>query len=132
MSLPKTHAAQQFSPWSIARTLWKGKWILMAVWMVITVTGAAIVHYLPAVYTAQAVILVDSQKIPERFVFSTVSTELQDRLASISQQILSSTQLNRIINDLGLYRVERRSMSQEEIVDRTRKDIDIKTEKQGF
>ena len=32
--------------------------------------------------------LVDSQKIPERFVTSTVSTELQDRIASISQQIL--------------------------------------------
>src|SRR4051812_30953286 len=132
MSATKAHTAQPFSPWSIARTTWKGKWTLILVWAGVTVAGAILVRSLPAVYTSQALILVDSQKIPERFVVSTVSSELQDRVASISEQILSSNQLNRIINDLGLYKAERKSMPQEAIVERMRKDIEIKAEKQGF
>jgi polysaccharide chain length determinant protein (PEP-CTERM system associated) len=113
----------------LIRTVWKGRWIVLGSWVVITGVGAVIVHSLPTIYTAQALVLVDSQKIPERFVSSTVSTELQDRIASISQQILSSSQLNTIINDFGLYRKERATMVQEEIIEKMRKDIDIKVDK---
>jgi uncharacterized protein involved in exopolysaccharide biosynthesis len=123
------HIAQQFSPWSVARTVWKGKWIFVGVWVIVSLAGAVVVHYLPTIYTAQALILVDSQKIPERFVSSTVSTQLQDRISSISQQILSSTQLNKIISDFSLYRKERGYMVQEEIIEKMRKDIEIKVDK---
>lgn len=129
MSTENTHTAQQFSPWSLIRTVWKGRWIILAIWVVVSIAGAVAVRLLPTVYSAQALIMVDSQKIPERFVSSTVSTELQDRISSISQQILSSGQLNKIINDFNLYRKQRASMVQEEIIEKMRQDIDIKVDK---
>ncbi len=47
-------------------------------------------------------------KDPERYVSSTVNTGAQDRLATISQEILSATRLQKIIDEFGLYRNERR------------------------
>jgi polysaccharide biosynthesis transport protein len=117
------------SPLSIARTIWKQK-VLIGILMVLGCAIAiVVVMRLPVVYRSEAVILVDSQKIPEHYVTSTVNTNVQDRLATISQQILSATRLQKIIDTLGLYAKERKTMVQEEIIERMRKDITIKVER---
>jgi polysaccharide biosynthesis transport protein len=116
-------------PLSIARMLWKRKWPILIFWVLIACSSAVIVRKLPTLYSAEALILVDAQKIPEKFVTSTVSTDVQDRLASISQQILSSTRLKKIIDDFDLYREERKSLVQEEILEKMRNDISIRLER---
>src|SRR6185369_1809031 len=63
-----------FSPRSILRTLWKRRYWIAAVWLIITAFAASIVRRLPAVYVAEAVILVDSQAILEKFVSATVAS----------------------------------------------------------
>ena len=60
---------------------------------------------------------------------ATVSAELQDRLATISQQILSSTRLQKIIDNFKLYEKERQNHVQEEIIDKMRADIKVVAEK---
>src|ERR1019366_8642629 len=119
----------QLAPLSIARMLWKRKLLILICWATISLTVGIAVYKLPTLYSAEALILVDAQKIPEKFVTSTVSTDVQDRLATISQQILSSTQLKKMIDDFGLYRDERKSYVQEEILEAMRKDISIKLER---
>src|SRR5215471_10934964 len=89
---------------SIARMLWNRKMLILLCWVVVSLTVAVVVYRLPTLYTAEALILVDAQKIPEKYVASTVSTDVQDRLATISQQILSSSRLKKIIDDFDLYR----------------------------
>jgi len=91
--------------------------------------GIAVTYHLPAVYKADALILVDPQKIPERFVATTVNLDAQDRLATISQEIQSSTRLEKLIDDFHLYGKERLTHSPEEIVQIMRKDIVIDLEK---
>ena len=130
MSATKTLASKpEFSPLSIVRMLWKHLWVVL----LIAISGSAIsfviVHRLPAVYRSEALILVDSQKIPERYVSSTVNTGVQDRLASISQEILSTTRLQKVIDNFGLYRDERKRLVQEEVIELMRKDITITLEK---
>jgi succinoglycan biosynthesis transport protein ExoP len=119
----------EFSPLSLSRILWKHRLIVLAITVLGSAASFAIVHQLPAIYRSEALILVDSQKIPERYVSSTVNTEVQDRLSSISQEILSTTPLQKIIDNFGLYREERKRLVQEEIIDLMRKDISIKLEK---
>lgn len=109
--------------------LWNRKLLILVCWVFITLTVGVVVYRLPTLYTAEALILVDAQKIPEKYVASTVSTDVQDRLATISQQILSSTRLKKIIDDFDLYRAEKKSMVQEEILEMMRKDINIKLER---
>ena len=74
----------QFSLMSLARMCWMHRWAIALVWGVITAATAAAVYRMPAIYAAEALVLIDSQKIPERFVPTTVSADTEDRLASIT------------------------------------------------
>jgi len=114
---------------SLVRILWKRKVHVLLTWVILSAAVVAVVMLLPATYRAETLILVDQQKIPEKFVSATVNTELQDRLATISQQILSSTRLQEIIDNFKLYENERKTHVQEEIIDLMRGDIKVIPEK---
>jgi protein tyrosine kinase modulator len=129
MTPKKPGPKPEFSPLSVARMLWQQKLLIG----ILTVLGCAaavvIVMKLPAVYESEALILVDSQKIPDRYVASTVNTNVQDRLATIGEEILSATRLQKIIDTFGLYHKERGTQVQEEIIEKMRKDITVKLER---
>src|SRR5205814_10023647 len=88
-----------------------------------------VVRSLPSVYRAEAVVLVDSQKIPENFVSPTVSGDLADRLALINQSIMSSARLLDIIKAFNLYGKDRARLTQEELLRKMRDDISVNFEK---
>jgi polysaccharide biosynthesis transport protein len=117
------------APMSIARMIWKQKYIILLVWVMVTVAVASYVQRLPPVYSTSALIILDSQKIPERYVSATVNTDVQDRFATISQHILSSSQLKKIIDQFDLYREERQTRFPEELLAILRRDIVITPEK---
>ena len=130
MSAPRQPMVpSELHPLSMVRMFWKRKILVGVVWILGSAAAVAVVWKLPPVYKAEALIVVDSQKIPERYVSSTVSTEIQDRIATIGEQITSSGQLKKIIDDFGLYKDQRGTLSQEEILDRMRVDITVKLEK---
>ena len=115
----------EFSPLSVARMLWKRKYSIVLIWVAVSALGVYQVKRIPAVYSAEALVFIDSQKIPEKYVSSTVSTDVQSRFDSITQQILSRTRLTQIIRDFDLYHEERKVRYPEEILDLMRKDITI-------
>jgi succinoglycan biosynthesis transport protein ExoP len=122
-------SAAQFSPLSIIRMLWLHKLAIVVIWLLVSAITAALVYLLPAQYSAEVQILVDPQKIPERMVQSMVTTNVQDRLATISAQILSAPQLQKVIDDFQLYKKERKDHIQEEILQMMRKAIVVKLDK---
>jgi succinoglycan biosynthesis transport protein ExoP len=63
--------------------------------------------FLPAKYESEALILVEQQKVPESYVASNVTVDLQDRLQSMTQQILSRTRLQTTIDRFHLYRPQK-------------------------
>ena len=111
--------------------LWKSKLLAGLVWIALGLLSAAIIYSLPATYKAEAVILVDGQKVPERYVASTANADIQDRLAAISQRILASSRLETIINTYHLYDREKTHLPLEEIIDLMRKDTKITLEHGG-
>jgi polysaccharide biosynthesis transport protein len=78
---------------------------------------------LPPKYKSTTLILVQQPTMPANYVQPNVSGDLQDRLESISQQILSRTRLLTIIEDLHLY--EGTKATADDKVARMRKDITI-------
>jgi polysaccharide biosynthesis transport protein len=116
---------------SWARALWKRKLLIGFLWTGIGVLATAIVWWLPPVYRAEVMVLVESQRIPERFVTSTVGADLSDRLTTLKQQIMSYSSLLIIVNKYSLYQEERRRMVEEEIVDLMRSHIGVYLE-QGW
>jgi succinoglycan biosynthesis transport protein ExoP len=94
---------------------------LLAGWL--AVWGASWV--LPARYKSSTLILVEQPTMPKDFVVPNVSENLQERLQSITQQILSRSRLLQIANELNLYSSDHGRPSPDEIVERMRKDIEI-------
>jgi len=80
---------------------------------------------LPSVYKSGTLILVEQPSMPKDYVTPNVTDDLQARLQSITQQILSRTRLLHIIDELNLYASSRGRLNQDELVERMRKDIEI-------
>ncbi|MGH9387870.1 MAG: GumC family protein [Vicinamibacterales bacterium] len=98
-------------------------WLLILPCAVVAASTALVARRLPDLYQSEAVILVVPQQIPDRYVRSTVTTSMDDRLQAIAQQILSRTRLERIIEEYNLYAAERRTVMMEDIVARMRTEI---------
>jgi polysaccharide chain length determinant protein (PEP-CTERM system associated) len=117
-----------FSALSILRTMWKRRVRITVAWVFLGLCAFAVVRSLPKVYLAESVVLVDSQKIPEKFVSATVVDDLGERINSIRQMILSSGELNKVVQEFGLYQKERKTHSEEEILEMMRQSITIAME----
>ena len=120
---------RKLPPLTLLRAFWKRKLLAGVVALFVAVVGLGIVYSLPATYRSETLILVESQRIPEEFVKATVETNLQDRLSSLSQQILSYTRLLEVVKQFDLYKEDRASRPEEEIIERMRSDIQITIEK---
>src|SRR5580700_1025474 len=79
---------------------------------------------IPPKYTSETVILVEQQKVPEKFVLPNVQVDLQERLQSITNQVLSRSRLLAIISGLHLYQGLFFSTPDDQIV-QMRKDIKL-------
>ena len=80
---------------------------------------------LPARYKSGTLILVEHPSMPKDYVPPNINDDLQERLQTITQQILSRTRLEHIIEALGLYPAERSRRTPDELVESMRKDISI-------
>jgi polysaccharide biosynthesis transport protein len=87
----------------------------------IVVWGASWV--LPSRYRSSTLILVEQPTMPKDYVTPNVNDDLQDRLRSITQQILSRTRLLHIIDQLNLYADAHGVLTADDKVERMRKDI---------
>jgi polysaccharide biosynthesis transport protein len=80
---------------------------------------------LPPRYQSATLILVEQPTMPKDYVTPNVSDDLQERLQSITQQILSRTRLLHIIDQYHLYSLQHADRSPDDKVELMRKDIDI-------
>lgn len=101
------------SHWSIehyVRLILHRWWLPLGVFVVVMIITVAITSRLPNIYTSETLILVDPQKVPDSYVKSTVTGDVRNRLGTLSQQILSATRLQKIIDSLNLYSLERKTI----------------------
>ncbi|MGA8440685.1 MAG: XrtA system polysaccharide chain length determinant [Candidatus Sulfotelmatobacter sp.] len=80
---------------------------------------------LPPRYLSSTLILVEQPTMPKDYVTPNVNDDLQERMQSITQQILSRTRLLHIIEQFNLYAGPHSQRSPDQQVDAMRKDIDI-------
>jgi succinoglycan biosynthesis transport protein ExoP len=82
--------------------------------------------FLPSIYRSGTLILVEQPSVPSQYVVPNIaSSSLQERLQSITQQILSRTRLMSIIEKEHLYAESRPRATPDELIERMRKDIEI-------
>jgi polysaccharide biosynthesis transport protein len=81
--------------------------------------------FIPPKYRSETVIIVEQQKVPEQYVVPNVAVDLQQRLQSMTQQILSRTRLVGIINAFHLYSNRQSNSNVDLAVEAMRKDVKI-------
>jgi polysaccharide chain length determinant protein (PEP-CTERM system associated) len=121
---------KKYTPEDVLAILRRRIWWLLVPFAVVSAAACVAAQMMPDLYRSDTLILVVPQRVPESYVRSTITTRIEDRLQSISQQILSRTRLERIIQDFNLYPDERRTGITEDIVQRMRtQHIDIRVQK---
>jgi len=98
--------------------------------LLLSIAGIVVISLIPNLYRATTTILVDPQKIPERYVASTVTSDPNAHLNTLTQQVLSASRLQEIIDQANLYPNLRKKKSREELLDYMRSKIKIEL-KQG-
>lgn len=106
-------------------------WWLVVPTLVLAAASLLLSFKLETRYTSQTLVLVQQQRVPDAFVKPVVTEELQQRLATMQEQILSRTRLQPIIERFGLF-ADRPNLSMEEKVDLMRKAITVTPVKADF
>jgi polysaccharide biosynthesis transport protein len=117
-----TRPAANRDYWSVVV---RRRWSLTLPFLLLGLTGIAVAYLWPPLYKSEALILVEQQSVPEQYVTSNVMADLQFRLDSMTQDILSRTRLSELISGFGLYTRERSRMTADEIIDHMRKHINV-------
>ncbi len=107
---------------AIARRRWL--WIVIPL-LLGPVAGYLVSRKITPVFTSQAFVLIEAQKVPDTFVPSMVTDQLETRLLTMQEQILSRTRLQALIEQFGLYQSDVRRVSMDELVARLKKDIKV-------
>jgi polysaccharide chain length determinant protein (PEP-CTERM system associated) len=81
----------------------KKRWFLIIPFCIAMVVGMYLAVALPKLYEASTLILIMPQRVPEDYVQSIVSSDIDSRISTMSQQILSRSNLERIIGKFGLF-----------------------------
>jgi polysaccharide chain length determinant protein (PEP-CTERM system associated) len=81
----------------------KRRWMYILIpALVLPLVGFAISYRITPVYMSQTLVLIDQPKVPEAYVKPVVANDLDARLASMKEQILSRSRLEPIIKQYGL------------------------------
>jgi protein tyrosine kinase modulator len=118
---------RQYSPEDLLRLLWYRRWIVTFAVILCTAAAAVASLQLKNLYRSETLILVIPQRVPESYVRSTVTTRIEDRLRSLSEQVRSRTQLEKVITDFNLYPELRSTRPMEEVVAVMNSNITIDT-----
>jgi len=124
--MPETEQTQSFDISQIVQMLIRRRWWILLTTCIVTVATVGVVQILPNRYTSEATVLVIQQQVPERYVTPTTTTDVSQALQGMTQEVLSRSRLLAIIDSVGLYVKERTHQAPEQLLDRMRKDIDIK------
>jgi polysaccharide biosynthesis transport protein len=111
--------------WAMARR--RRWWLLLPLFLCWAAVWAGS-WLLPTTYQSDAQIVVEQQKVPEYYVQPNVTANLQERLQTMTQQVLSRTRLQATIDSFHLYPPPHglaRLLQSPDPVDQMRRDIKI-------
>jgi polysaccharide chain length determinant protein (PEP-CTERM system associated) len=97
-------------------------WLILASSIICLAIGLIVCHFIPPRYLSRTLVLIEEQKVPEDFVKPVVNEDLNSRLASMKEQILSRSRIEPIITQFSLYP---KVSNMDDKVDLTQKAIGI-------
>ena len=109
------NVVQDFDVSQILSNLCRRKGLILSVFVVVSLLAVYLAAVLPEVYRSSTLIVVTPQRVPTSIVHSTVTIDLAERMRSIVPEILSRTQLEKMIQEFDLYPSENKGAIEERI-----------------
>lgn len=104
----------------------KWRWLVIIPLIITLSAGMYKSVTVPRIYEARTLILVEPQRVPSKFVESIVDSNINSRVDTIKQQVLSRTSLENVINQFGLFsEPENENMFMEDKLESLRRRIGI-------
>ena len=97
------NAMADFDISHILSSFYRRKGLIICVCLVVFLLATYTATILPNIYQSSSLILISPQRVPSSFVTSTITTDLAERMQSIIQEILSRTQLEKIVKEFNLF-----------------------------
>jgi polysaccharide chain length determinant protein (PEP-CTERM system associated) len=103
------------------------KWNVVVPALAVFGLAAAAAFLLPRTYKSTTTILIEEQEIPREYVATNITSFADQRLQTINQRIMSTTNLIEVMNRFHLYQELKDRLTVDEIVEKMRKDIKFAT-----
>jgi len=113
---------RKYSPGEIASVIAQRRWLILVPFAFGVALAPLLARYAPERYRSEALIVVIPQQVPDNYVKPTVNESVEERLPSLTDQILSRSRLERIIQEMDLYKVQRAHGVMEDVVQLMRRD----------
>ena len=109
------------------------RWRLIAFCLLLALAGGLAVYLqLPKVYGSFALLSFERQQVnPARMAPEKQNSRLQDTVATLSQMVLSRTNLEEVIKQFDLYPEMRRELPIEDVIEKMRQKIKVDLSKRG-
>jgi polysaccharide chain length determinant protein (PEP-CTERM system associated) len=117
---------KKYAPEDLLAILWKRKWLVVIPAILCSAGAFAYSWRLPNRYRSETTIYVQPPRVRPDLVRTTVTVKPEDRIQTITQQIMSRTRLEAIIVDFNLYPDQRRTGLMEDVVEQMRRDVSVK------
>ncbi len=128
MSSDATRPAPEPAPSFNPRAILQRRWVAMFIVFAVTLLAAMIIAFLwPPTYVSTGTILIEQQEVPADLVRTTISSYADQRIQVISQRVMTTENLLRIVKNYDLYAQERQRQGREAIIGKMRKDISFRT-----
>ena len=79
------------------------RWFIIVPFCLAMIVGMVLAVKLPKIYEASTLILVQPQRVPEKIVTPVVDGYIESRISTLSQQIMSRSNLERVIGKFKLF-----------------------------
>lgn len=113
-------------PEDIIEIVLRRRWFIIIPFCLSIIAGIYLSFTLPKIYRASTLILVQAQRVPTNYVRSVISAGIESRINMISQQIMSRTNLENIIDQFKLFpEPEHEKMYMEDKIEDIRKRISV-------
>ncbi|MBI5578275.1 MAG: protein GumC [Deltaproteobacteria bacterium] len=102
------------------------RWFIIVPFCLAMIVGMVLAVKLPKVYEANTLILVQPQRVPEKVVTPVVDSDIESRISTLSQQIMSRSNLERVMDQYKLFSdSDSGSMLMEDKLENLRKRIKV-------
>jgi len=118
------HLSERLS--RLAAVLRRRRWLIVVTASTMFFGTLLTLLYVPNRYTSEATLLVVAQQVPERYVIPTTTSDINQALAAMMQEVLSRPGLGAMIEEMDLYPKEKMRLAPERVIELMRRDVSIK------